>query len=71
MGPEVCSVVLNFLNSAHMEGSINSTNIVLIPKIKNLSSVSNFRPISLCNVVYELISLMSFHAIKAHSFPES
>ncbi|KAL5546632.1 hypothetical protein UlMin_006319 [Ulmus minor] len=38
--------------------SINETIITLLPKIKNLTWVTDFRPISLCNVLYKIISKM-------------
>ena len=56
VGLEVCEVALYFFNYAHMDSSINATNIALIPKVINPSSVIEFRPISLCNVLYKIIS---------------
>jgi hypothetical protein len=57
VGLEVCKAVLHFFNNAKMDENINVTHIALIPKKKkDPSNVSNFRPISLCNVTYKIIS---------------
>ena len=56
MGDSVVLAVLDFLNNGNMLSDINHTNIVLIPKVKNLKRMSEFRPINLCNVIYKIIS---------------
>jgi hypothetical protein len=55
IGTEIVQVVLEVLNSGAMPSSLTLTYIALIPKVKNLSSVTEFRLISLCNVLYKLI----------------
>jgi hypothetical protein len=39
-----------------MGGATNSTFLALIPKERNDATFSRFRPISLCNVSYKIIS---------------
>jgi hypothetical protein len=56
IGPDVCSVVLAFLNGGDMPSIVNNTVLVLIPKVKNPQDLSQFRPISLCNVLYKICS---------------
>ena len=56
--------ILNALNSGCVHESLNETFIPLIPKIKNPKKVSDFRPISLCNVVYKLISKVVVNWLK-------
>lgn len=45
-------------------GELNHTLLVLIPKVKNVSSMLDFRPISLCNMVYKLISKILSNKLK-------
>ena len=42
--------------SGQIQGSINSTFIVLIPKRSGKLSFDDYRPISLCNTLYKIIS---------------
>jgi hypothetical protein len=56
VGGEVCTAILSFLNFGHLDETIHATNIALIPKVKKPTLVSEFRPISLYNVIYKLIS---------------
>jgi hypothetical protein len=54
----------HFLNIGVMDDSINNTYIALIPKTAKPSSVTEFRPISLCNVIYKLISKVLANKLK-------
>jgi hypothetical protein len=55
MGDSVRGAVLDFLHNGHFDPTINATFIALIPKVSPVTSVHDFQPISLCNVVYKLI----------------
>ena len=64
VGNDVTCMVLNVLNSNMSMAEINRTNITLIPKIKNPTKMTNFRAISLSNVIYKLISKVLANRIK-------
>jgi ribonuclease HI len=61
---DVCQAVLDFLNNGHFDEAINVTNIALIPKKKKPTRVTEFRPISLCNVIYKLIAKVLANRLK-------
>ncbi|KAF7152560.1 hypothetical protein RHSIM_Rhsim01G0069500 [Rhododendron simsii] len=52
----VCSMVKNFFEGSANIEKLKKTNVVLIPKIPHPETVSQFRPISLCNFGYKIIS---------------
>jgi hypothetical protein len=62
--PEVCASILSFLNSGTMDQGINVTHIALIPKVDFPGCVTDFQPISLCNVIYKLISKVLANRLK-------
>lgn len=64
VGELVTSAALDALNSSYFPASLNHTYITLIPKKKSHSKVCDYRPISLCNVVYKLIAKVISNRLK-------
>ncbi|XP_042962749.1 uncharacterized protein LOC122297028 [Carya illinoinensis] len=64
VGKSVTVFVLNALNNGVFPKELNHTFISLIPKKNNPSKVSDFRPISLCNVLYKIISKVIANRLK-------
>jgi hypothetical protein len=52
----ITTAVLGFLNGGDLPEDINKTLLVLIPKVANPQELSQYRPISLCNVLYKICS---------------
>jgi ribonuclease HI/exonuclease III len=61
---EVCEAISSFFHMGCFEKEVNRTHIVLIPKIRNPSKVTDFRPISLCNVLYKILSKVLANRLK-------
>lgn len=56
VGNDVIDAALSVLNNGVMLANINHAFISLIPKINAPTNPKDFRPISLCNVIYKIIS---------------
>lgn len=64
VGADITQEVLHILNSGHMPLEVNHTHLALIPKVKFPSKINEFRPISLCNVIYKLVSKVLSNRLK-------
>jgi hypothetical protein len=64
VGDEVTKAALSFLNGGPFDTVLNSTNIVLIPKVSTPSKLTDYRPISLCNMLYKIIAKVFANKLK-------
>lgn len=66
LGSSISNCVLDFLNHHNLPVALNYTFIVLIPKVSSPKCMSEFRPISLCNVIYKIGSKVIANRIKPY-----
>ncbi|CAA0841934.1 DNAse I-like superfamily protein, partial [Striga hermonthica] len=60
----VCLAVYNFFSCGKMPKGLNHTVITLIPQKKNPTKVADYRPISLCSVVYKIFAKVIANRLK-------
>ena len=63
-GECVTKAILGFLNLGIMPPKFNDTHIVLISKVKNPTKITEYRPISLSNVISRLASKVIANRLK-------
>lgn len=63
---DVHDLVTNFYSTIFLHPDLNQTFITLIPKKMQLVVPQDFRPISLCNVIYKLIAKFLAERLKPH-----
>jgi hypothetical protein len=64
VGVDLLQLVEDSRLKGKISGSLNATFMVLIPKKENPLTFLDFRPISLCNLIYKLISKVISNRIK-------
>ncbi|XP_055961043.1 uncharacterized protein LOC130015280 [Mercurialis annua] len=64
IGRDVVRCILEFMRTGVMPANMNHTFITLIPKNDSPESMKDLRPISLCNVIYKLISKVLANRLK-------
>ncbi|KAA3477396.1 reverse transcriptase [Gossypium australe] len=60
----VCRSVCGVFSDWSISSSVNKTFLVLIPKTKAPESMAQFRPISLCNVLYKVVTKVILNRFK-------
>ncbi|XP_074301220.1 uncharacterized protein LOC141632581 [Silene latifolia] len=65
VGPDFKAVVLEFFQTGVMPRAVNSTMLVLIPKLDTPSTVRDFRPIACCTTFYKVVSKILANKLKA------
>ncbi|KAM1778355.1 hypothetical protein ACFX12_039860 [Malus domestica] len=61
---DVNSLIHTMLQEGVCPDTLNATHVVLIPKVPNPEMVSQFRPISLCNYSYKVLSKVLANRLK-------
>ncbi|XP_058753528.1 uncharacterized protein LOC131626710 [Vicia villosa] len=66
VGDSVCNFISRLWDFPSEIANVNKTDICLIPKTDNPSMVAQFRPISLCNTIYKVLSKIVVRRLKKH-----
>ncbi|PKU86504.1 integrator complex subunit 11 [Dendrobium catenatum] len=63
-GRQLCDAILSFFTTGFMPRQAKATVITLIPKKPHADGISDYRPISLCNIFYMIISKIIANRMK-------
>lgn len=64
IGHKIFALVQEFFSKPKVVKEVNQTNIVLIPKVEHPTFLKEFRPISLCNMSFKIITKLLANQLK-------
>ncbi|XP_050238477.2 uncharacterized protein LOC126687968 [Mercurialis annua] len=64
VGISVCNLIKRIFQNGEMDNDLNRTLISLIPKSVKPETIKDFRPISLCTVMYKLVTKIITNKLK-------
>ena len=64
LGPSIIQVIQEIFEQLTIPPSWGDTNLFLIPKVAHPELINQFRPISLCNTLYKLLSRIIVQRLK-------
>ena len=64
VGDCVTQTILDFLNHGIAPTKFNETHIILVPKVKNPTKITQYKPISLSNIVSRIASKVLANRLK-------
>ncbi|KAI0524434.1 hypothetical protein KFK09_003803 [Dendrobium nobile] len=64
IGFRLCAAVRHFFTTGNMPIKAKATAITLIPKGSHAASISDYRPLSLCNVFYKIVAKLIANRLK-------
>ncbi|PKU63786.1 Putative ribonuclease H protein [Dendrobium catenatum] len=64
IGLQVYNAVNNFFTNGSLPRGVKATAIALIPKCSHATNINDFRPISLCNVLYKIVAKILANRLK-------
>ncbi|WCJ36333.1 Polynucleotidyl transferase ribonuclease H-like superfamily protein [Euphorbia peplus] len=64
LGSQLSASVLHMLRTSSFAPGVNDTLITVIPKVPNPELITQFRPISLCNVHYKIVTKCIVNRLK-------
>ena len=66
LGQSIIQTIQDIFEQLRIPPSWCHTNVVLIPKVAHPENITQFRPISLCNTLYKLLSRILVHRLKPY-----
>ena len=64
VGDDIFQLVKTSFQTGYFDPEISNTLIALIPKVEPPATYKDFRPISLCNIIYKIITKVLVHRLR-------